>query len=508
MRDKYIELIIDYIKERPDYEHALDEIKKEVLALGATENEFDEAMNRITGYAPSDKSRGAADFISQNTVQPEFKSSNREKLVEKITDFVDKAKIIRPTRKSVAVLAVILILVVGLTQLLKFNNNPPSAAVTENLPQVSRSEQTLVPVVYASSLPVDAGKIFSVPSPSKIQLTVTGKPKKTIFGFFPYWMMGEADNITLNTLTDVSIFGLETDQNGNIMTGGNDEAGGGWQMWTDPLLDRFISRARSYGIKISLTIKSFNNGNIAAVVTSDNAQKNLIANILYLVNSKNLDGVNIDFEYVGNPSQTVTDGFTRFITNLNTELKRQNPNSILTIDTYLASGSDDGLFDLPALALQSDAFIIMGYDMHTPKGDPGPVSAMGGDSNIIGYVQNYLEKVSPSKIILAVPYYGYDWPQNGTNDPSNVKILPYALIADQSKNLQLNWDTTSETPSFTYKDSSGNPRIVYFDNVRSLGIKYDFINEKNLKGVGIWALGYDGNNQDLQKLLIDKFINQ
>ena len=147
--------------------------------------------------------------------------------------------------------------------------------------------------------------------------------------------------------------------------------------------------------------------------------------------------------------------------------------------------------------------------MHTPLGDPGPVSAMGGETNIVGYVQNYLEKIDASKIILAVPYYGYDWPQdNNTHSADLVKVLPYAEVAQASQNVQLTWDDTSQTPSFTYKDATGLMRTVYFDNVRSLAIKYDFINKKSLRGVGIWALGYDGNNQDLEKLLIDKFINQ
>ena len=89
-----------------------------------------------------------------------------------------------------------------------------------------------------------------------------------------------------------------------------------------------------------------------------------------------------------------------------------------------------------------------------------------------------------------------------------VNILPYAQILDQSQNLQLSWDDVSQTPFYTYFDDNNQPRIVHFDNVRSLGIKYDFINSEKLRGVGIWALGYDGQSQDLEQLLIDKFINQ
>lgn len=503
MRDKYIELIINYIKEKPGYEEALDDLKKEVMALGATEAEFEEAMNRITSVMDTPITSPSLEnptVVDQNLVSP--------KLFGKISQIFTAAKNTKPNKKLAAVGAFILIVLIFLFPIIKFDNNPKNANVAPTpVQQATQTEKTLVPVVYASSLPIDAEKIFSIKY-SNVKLVVTAKPKKEILGFFPYWMLDKADNIALNTLTDISIFGLETDAKGNIITAGTDEISKSWAIWQDPALDKFISKARSYGLKITLTIKSFNNTNIEGLVTSDDAQKSLIANTMYLVNSKNLDGVNIDFEYVGSPSDAVRNGFTRFITNLNAELKRQNPNLTLTIDTYLVSGSDKGIFDIPALALNSDAFVIMGYDMHTPSGDAGPVSAMGGDTNIVGYVQNFLEKVDPSKIILAVPYYGYDWPKNNTNNPSDVKILPYAEIAQQSNTARLTWDDTSQTPSFTYRDDTGNQRVVYFDNVRSLGIKYDFINKKNLKGVGIWALGYDGNNQDLQKLLIDKFINQ
>ena len=48
-------------------------------------------------------------------------------------------------------------------------------------------------------------------------------------------------------------------------------------------------------------------------------------------------------------------------------------------------------------------------------------------------------------------------------------------------------------------------RQAYYEDVRSLGLKYDFIKEKNLRGVGIWALGYDGSYPELWDLLEEKF---
>lgn len=507
MRDKYIELIKEYVRIKPEYKYLLDELKKEVISVGATPEEFDEAVKQIEGIpqAPVNTSSAKKEFQKIKYI----KHKAGEKAKKAFLTSEDHAK--KHPKLFLAISAVIMILtILPLLGSQKASQNVKLATktVTSVPTKSTQQKEDFIPVVYANLQTVDPDKIFSIKS-DNVHLTVTGKPKKEVMGFLPYWMIPKQDQINLQTLTSVSYFGLDVDGNGNVITKDNGSDSSGWTMWGDKLFDTFLRRAKNQDIKVYLTFKSFDDSNIESLSKSDTAQKNFIANAIYLINSKNLDGINIDFEYVGVPDDNVRDGFTRLITNLNAELKRQVPNATLTIDTYLVSGSDSGLFNVPILGQNSDAFVIMGYDMHTALGSPGPISAMGGDTNIIGYVQNYLEKVGPDKLILAVPYYGYDWPQDSQDQStSKVNILPYAEIADASKNLKLSWDDTSQTPYYIYKDDAGISRIVHFDNVRSLGIKYDFINKKDLKGVGIWALGYDGQNHDLEKLLIDKFINQ
>jgi spore germination protein YaaH len=508
MRNNYVELIKEYIKEKPEYKTILNELKATILTIGATEEEFDEAIKQVTGLPKT------SNLIPSEDQQTPLISGN-------FTNFIRPHLKIRK-RYAVAFVATIIAVIV-FNKFYTINPNYKIAVVKNNVPIATTTTSntkppasiSLVPIVYANSNPIDPEKIFSIKSPKSVPLAVTGKPKKEVLGFFPYWMLSKEDKINLSVLTSVSLFGLEVDGSGNIASVNEDQTENG-SMWKNPKLDGFIKRAKNQGLKIYLTLKAFNNSNIESLVKSDVAQKNFVANALYLVNSKELDGINIDFEYIGAASDTVRDGFTRLIVNLNSELKRQIPKSVLTVDTYLVSGSEkQQLFNIPTLAKNINAFVIMGYDMHTPNGGPGPVSAMGGDTNVVGYVQNYLEQIDSSKIILAIPYYGYDWPASPQGGPENVaspsagtvKILPYAEIAEQSKNIQLSWNETSQTPYFTYKQDGQN-RIVHYDNVRSLGIKYDFINKKNLKGVGIWTLGYDGQNQDLEKLLIDKFISQ
>jgi len=518
MREEYIKLIKEYIKLKPEYKYILEEIKANVLSVGATEKEFEQAIREITGLP------NPSLILNNNPHAPIGTVIKQKKQIKKdlqnqikkqqayYKNLYNNIQILLKTsgsriKRHKRWLTVSFLAAVTATSLSFADFRIPIQTSTK-ITAISKKiieNNTKLPIVYANSIPIDAEKTFSYKPTSNIILKVSNKPGREVLGFFPYWMLPTEDEINLDTLTSISLFGIEIDGTGNIVTQNSDgEIDGGWTMWQDPKLINFIKRAKNQNIKVYLTLKSFSNENIADLALTDNAQKTFISNALFLINSKNLDGINIDFEYTGETTDKIKRGFTRLITNLNSELKRQIPDSILTIDTFLVSGSENGIFDITSLAKNLDAFVIMGYDMHTPLGNPGPVSAMGGVTNIIGYVQGYLEKVPANKIILAVPYYGYDWPVDPTAESERVKILPFAEITQQSKNFKLIWDETSQTPSFIYSDG-GVKRIVHFDNVRSLGIKYDFINKKDLRGVGIWALGYDGQNSELQNLIIDKF---
>ena len=48
-------------------------------------------------------------------------------------------------------------------------------------------------------------------------------------------------------------------------------------------------------------------------------------------------------------------------------------------------------------------------------------------------------------------------------------------------------------------------RQLYVDDAQALRAKYDLINSNDLRGAGIWALGYDGTRTELWKAIGDKF---
>src|SRR5207245_878677 len=73
-------------------------------------------------------------------------------------------------------------------------------------------------------------------------------------------------------------------------------------------------------------------------------------------------------------------------------------------------------------------------------------------------------------------------------------------------NLQNNWDYASSTPWASWHSPATNDpcggnhnswRELYYDNATSLGDKYDLVNNRNIRGIGMWALGYDHGYTDL-----------
>src|SRR4030042_5412344 len=68
MRDQYIQLIKDYINKTPQYKNTLDELKKKVLIAGATEKEFEEALQEVERGQDTGEKLPLDRFKSKKTV--------------------------------------------------------------------------------------------------------------------------------------------------------------------------------------------------------------------------------------------------------------------------------------------------------------------------------------------------------------------------------------------------------------------------------------------------------
>ena len=60
--------------------------------------------------------------------------------------------------------------------------------------------------------------------------------------------------------------------------------------------------------------------------------------------------------------------------------------------------------------------------------------------------------------------------------------------------------------NLTYPDNT--TKEIWFDDDFTLGKKFDYAVSKNLKGVGVWALGYDNGYEELWDVIDDRFASK
>ena len=322
-------------------------------------------------------------------------------------------------------------------------------------------------------------------------------PSREVFGYHPYWMETAWQSYNFNLLSTIAYFGLETNGSGNIVDHH------GWPVTS------LINEAHSYGTEVSLVVILFNSDNIAQLLSNPSNRQTLINNLLAEVNDAGADGVNIDFE--GVPSSQ-RDNLTTFMTDLTAAFHEANPASQVTMATPAVDWSN--AFDYDALANACDGLMIMGYAYHwSGSSVAGPVSPLTGwgTYNVTWTVNDYLNETGNDrdKIILGLPYYGYEWPTTSgsagasTTGSGDAKFYSEAIALAESYGPL--WNDESQTPWYRYQDGNNNWHQGWYDDSSSLSLKYELAIDEDLLGIGIWALGYDGTEPELWGALADHF---
>ncbi len=331
---------------------------------------------------------------------------------------------------------------------------------------------------------------------------------KSVFGFLPFWELSNADFLRYNLLTHIALFDFYVDARGDVDFPFN------W-FYKKEDWKKVIANAQLAGVKVLMTAVNFDKDDIRTILIDDEIKNNFFNNIVDIINEYNLDGIIIDFEgpYVDDRGQLMND----FVADLNFVIK-QNAGQA-TIIAFATPSINWGGWDFEGLADQCDFLFIMAYDYFGSWSTlSGPTSPLWGgnptsfeDLNVTSTLEidyRYLVNNNPEKIILGLPYYGIHF---YTKDPlPNSEVLGVAerapryheSISVYNQNRKI-WPPDFGVPYTDWLDSVWNQ--YWIDDDSSLGMKFDLVNDKDLLGVGIWALGYDGSRPELWELIEEKF---
>jgi hypothetical protein len=317
-----------------------------------------------------------------------------------------------------------------------------------------------------------------------------------VFGYAPYWTLPQASAFNVANLTTLAYFSIDANADGSL-----DQTGPGWNGYQSQDFVDLVTRAHAAGDRVVLTVTCFDQSTLDRITSDPTAPARLSAALIAAVQAKSLDGVNFDFEGQGSADRV---GLTNLITKVSAALHDTDPHWQVSMATYASAAADPGgFYDVAALAPAIDVYFVMAYDMNS-RTQPSATSPLFGPAfTDATALEQYLKVVPPSKVILGLPYYGYDWPTaDGT--PTSAATGPESPLSDATIGAAGHptyWDPVTDTPWTAYQVGTQWHR-TYFDDPTSLALKAQLANYFHIAGVGIWALGMDGNDPAMLAALL------
>jgi spore germination protein YaaH len=379
-------------------------------------------------------------------------------------------------------------------------HSTPGSAARQHPTDPPAAQRPGLAVVQAGSAPLQLAPASGAPAPPPPDVAATALAPHEIFGFAPYWTLDASPGFDLRSMSTLAYFGVDAARDGTVQ-----QSGDGWTGYSSEALAGLITRAHHSGVRVVLTVKNFDNGDLHALATTPGAAEHLGAQLVDLIRAKNMDGANLDFEGTGSGDRAV---FAAFVTHLAQTLHAANQHWQVTADTYAGSAADSGSFyDVSAMAPALDAFFVMAYDMYGDGSHAQPNAPLSGyPSNDTDAMAAYTALVPGSKVLLGLPFYGYDFTtaDNQPNSPATGNPSPQTYAQIAAANRPVMWDPRGQSPFSEYQDAGGAWHEVYYDNPQSLAMKAQLVNKSRLRGLGVWALGMDGNDPAMMAALLGR----
>lgn len=354
-------------------------------------------------------------------------------------------------------------------------------------------------------------------SPFSTDNRLTNQPSTTkkILGFLPYWNLAD---VTLQPeLTDLAYFSLTINEDGTLKTTEKSNSDPGFYKLQSEEFASIQNSLFAENKKINIVLSLFENKKIEQFLSSTEAQTQFFQELDSLLLAYPFSGVNLDIEYTGEASQELRDKYAQLVINLRQHLTHRYKNKIeLSIDTYAAAAKKKMLWDIDQLQAHVDYIVVMAYDFtQSSSAQAGPVAPLFNDNQLFQesihtYLVEFAKKVPTHKILLGIPFYGYEWqttslePQAFTM-PKTGATASYKRVKEllaRKAELQLieHWDDKALEPYLTYIEDD-KYYTVYYENETSLSYKLDYVNQLNLGGIAIWSLGYEGDNRELWEVI-------
>lgn len=248
-----------------------------------------------------------------------------------------------------------------------------------------------------------------------------------------------------------------------------------------------------------LTVRMTNFEINGAVLNNSSAQKTIIRDAVKLAVDNGFAGIALDLEYSG-----LFDGSI--------------PGKILTFSHLFSDAAKEGglryafivygdvfsrgrPYEVKEISKHSDEIIIMAYDFHKSRGEPGPNFPLKGKETY-GYdfeqmVQDFKSVVPAEKLTVTFGMYGYEWTVDEEKRP--IKPAEALSINDieqtygqqcEKLNCLKRRDPLSGETEIEYVSENGDYHIIWYEDDISERRKQEYSKQQGIGSFVRWANGY------------------
>ncbi len=277
-------------------------------------------------------------------------------------------------------------------------------------------------------------------------------------------------------------------------------------------IQRFVSQSSAKQQRL-FTLRMLDTQTNIAILDDESAQDSVISETMSLVRQHNFDGIVLDLEMSVIPFSDVQQNISAFTQKVSDTVRKEKKEVVIALygDTFYRGRP----YDVKKLGAMSDKVLIMAYDYHKSRGEPGANFPFEreGEYDFKRMIRDFSQEVPPEKLIVAFGMYGYDWTLGDQGLPlKQAKAIPLweiekgythcdhressSLIQGSKENRVsadsciLHTDTNTKEKKITYTDSEGYSHELWYEDRESVEVKKKYLEEQGIGSIGYWVWGY------------------
>jgi len=176
----------------------------------------------------------------------------------------------------------------------------------------------------------------------------------------------------------------------------------------------------------------------------------------------------------------------QFIITVSKTSARLNRRGALVIVSIVPGVNDEGI-EYESLGQAANLVELRTFQW---EGIYGPPTAIASVEIVQELLSLIITRIDSHKILMGLPNYGLDWTLPhvpGETVAQMISNIEAAELAERTDAV-IQYDEIAHAHHYQYTDRLGSIHEVWFDDVRSTGVKLELVNQFDLAGISIWTI--------------------